>query len=181
MKIAIVLVVASALGTTTGNATSPVEAVFRGHQSEHTWKLNDFDPALPSDWTGYEFLVLEFKTSSSQRFDLGLETSTGRITKRIGPFANVWVRAAIPLRFYRQPAGEGFDMAATYNQPRGSYWINIHTSSHGPLTNVTGITVAMDRPVGTPRIQIRSATLASTDPGDAVLDGKPLIDEFGQY
>ncbi len=143
--------------------------------------MNQLSPELPSDWTGYEFLVLEFKASSSQRFDLGLETSRGRYAKRIGPFAGVWVRAAIPLRFYRQPAGDAVDMAATYNQPRRSYWINIHSSGYGPLTNITGINVAMDRPVGTPTLDIRAVTLAKTDPGDAVLEGKPLIDEFGQY
>jgi hypothetical protein len=125
--------------------------------------------------------VLEFKASSSQRFELGLETGKGRIAKRLGPFAKVWVRAALPLRCYRQPAGDGIDMAATFNQPRGSYWINIHTSNYGPLTDVTGITVAMDRPVGSPTLEIRAVKLAQTDPGDAVLEGNPLIDEFGQY
>lgn len=162
-------------------AALPVQTTFTGSKSERTWPLKELNAELPSDWTGYEFLALEFKAGSSQRFDLGIETSRGRIAKRIGPFAGVWVRAAIPLRFYRQPAGDGIDMAATFNQPRSSYWINIHTSSHGPLTNVTGITVAMDRPVRSPKIEIRSVRLARTDPGDAVLEGKPLIDEFGQY
>ena len=127
------------------------------------------------------FLVLEFKASSSQRFELGLETANGRFAKRIGPFAGVWVRAAIPLRYYRQPAGDGVDIAATFNQPRGSYWINIHSSGYGPTTNVTALTVAMNAPVGSPTLEIRSVTLATNDPGDAVLEGKPLIDEFGQY
>ncbi len=162
-------------------SAAPVQATFTGLRGERSWTLKELNPELPSDWTGYEFLVLEFKASSSQRFDLGLETSRGRIAKRIGPFAGVWVRAAIPLRFYRQPAGDGIDMAATFNQPRNSYWINIHTGSFDPLTNVTVLTVAMDRPVGTPTFEIRSAALAATDPGDAVLEGKPLVDEFGQY
>ena len=125
--------------------------------------------------------MLEFKASSSQRFDLGLQTANGRFAKRIGPFAGVWVRAAIPLRYYRKPAGDGVDLAATFNQPRNSYWINIHSSGYGPTTNVTAITVAMNAPVGSPTLEIRSVTLATNDPGDAVLEGKPLIDEFGQY
>lgn len=162
-------------------AALPVQATFNGVKGERTWTLAELDPSLPADWTGYEFLVLEFRASSSQRFDLGLETPQGRVAKRIGPFAGVWVRAAVPLRFYRQPAGDGHDMAATFNQPRGSYWINIHTTTHGPLTHVTGLTVTMDRPVGAPTLEVRSVTLARTDPGDAVLEGKPLIDEFGQY
>jgi len=162
-------------------AALPVQTAFTGVKGERTWPLEELSPDLPADWSGYEFLVLEFKASSSQRFDLGLEMPQGRIAKRIGPFAGVWVRAAIPLRFYRQPAGDGIDMAATYNQPRGSYWINLHTGAYGPLTNITGLTVTLDRPVGAPTFELRSIALARTDPGDAVLEGKPLIDEFGQY
>ncbi len=163
------------------HAALPVQAAFTGARSEHAWSLKELNADLPADWSPYEFLVLEFRASSSQRFDLGLKTSSGHFVKRIGPFAGVWVRAAIPLRFYRQPAGDGVDMAATYNQPRSSYWINIHSSACGPTTNVTAITAAMDYPAGSPTLEIRAVTLAKTDPGDAVLEGKPLIDEFGQY
>ena len=159
----------------------PARATFTADADEHRWALADLDPRLPADWTPYDFLVLEFKASSSQRFDLGLETAQGRIAKRIGPFAGAWVRAAIPLRFYREPAGSAGDLAATYNQPRGSYWINIHSDAVGPTTRVRALTVRMPNPVGTPTLEIRSVSLSKTDPGDAVLDGKPLIDEFGQY
>jgi hypothetical protein len=162
-------------------AAGPVVATFSGTRSEHVLPIRELNPALPNDWTGYEFLVMEFRASSSQRFDLGLRTSTGSFSKRIGPFAGVWVRAAVPLRFYRQPAGDGVDLAATFNQPRGSYWINIHSSGYGPLTNVSAIAVSMSYPVGSPRLEIRSVTLSATDPGDAVLEGTPLIDQFGQY
>src|SRR5262245_37680667 len=104
-----------------------LHARFVADRIEQAWPLADIDPSLPSDWTQFEFLVLEFRASSSQRFELAIETAdAGRIAKRIHPFANAWVRAAIPLRFYRQPARDGHDLAATFNQPRGSYWINIH-------------------------------------------------------
>ncbi|HEX7578320.1 MAG TPA: hypothetical protein VF430_09820, partial [Verrucomicrobiae bacterium] len=162
-------------------AALPAQTTFTGAKSERTWPLAELNAALPADWSPYEFLVIEFKASSSQRFDLGLETAKGRYAKRIGPFAGVWVRAAIPLRYYRQPAGNGVDLAATFNQPRSAYWINIHSSGYGPLTNVSGLTVAMDYPVGAPTLEIRSVTLATSDPGDAVFEGKPLVDEFGQY
>ena len=155
--------------------------MFDRTHTEFKWPIRELDASLPADWSPYGFLVLEFKASSSQRFELGLETANGRFAKRIGPFAGVWVRAAIPLRYYRQPAGDGVDLAATFNQPRGSYWINIHSSGYGPTTNVTALTVAMNAPVGSPTLEIRSVTLATNDPGDAVLEGKPLIDEFGQY
>ena len=172
------LIVIAAIGV---RAALPVQATFVGPKAEQVWPLKELDPSLPADWTPYEFLVLEFKASGSQRFDLGLQTSTGRFSKRIGPFAGVWVRAAIPLRYYRKPAGDGADLAATFNQPRSSYWINIHSTGYGPTTNVSAIVVAMSDPVGSPTLEIRSVKLAATDPGDAVLEGKPLIDEFGQY
>lgn len=162
-------------------AALPVAANFTGAKSDYTWPLAELGTNLPANWSPYEFLVIEFKASSSQRFDLGLETPRGRYAKRIGPFAGVWVRASIPLRFYRSPAGNAMDLAATFNQPRHSYWINIHSTGYGPLTNIMGLAVAMDHPVGKPTLELRSIALATNDPGDAVLEGKPLLDEFGQY
>jgi len=169
------------LFSTAAHAAPPVKAAFTGVKSVHTWSLTELNTNLPADWSPYDFLVVEFRASSSQRFELGLDTSGGRYSKLLGPFAGVWVRASIPLRFYRQPAGNGVDLAATFNQPHNAYWINIHSSGYGPLTNVTGISVAMNYPVGAPTLEIRSVTLATNDPGDAVLEGKPLVDEFGQY
>ncbi len=165
----------------TPRARVPVRAAFTPEKYDFVWPLADLDPQLPADWMPYDFLVLEFKASSSQRFDLGIETAQGRIAKRIGPFAGVWVRASIPLRFYREPAGSAGDLAATYNQPRNSYWINIHSNLVGPTTGVRALTVTMANPVGAPTLELRSISLAKTDPGDAVLEGKPVVDEFGQY
>jgi hypothetical protein len=160
---------------------APVQATFSGARSERSWTIKELNADIPSDWSQYNFLVLEFKASSSQRFGLGLQTANRKLTKTIHPFAGVWVRASIPLRYYRQPAGDGADLAATFNQPRSSYWINIHSDAYGPTTNVTALTVTMDYPIGAPTLEIRSVTLATNDPGDAVLEGKPLIDAFGQY
>jgi hypothetical protein len=165
---------------TTVHSATTTFITFTDDSPESSVAWGSLNPDLPADWTPYEFLVLEFKASSSQRFQLGIDTAQGRIAKRIAPFAGVWVRAAVPLRFYRQPAGSAVDLAATYNQPRGSYWINI-SGAHGPTTSVKGLTFRMDRPVGKPTLAVRSVTLAKTDPGDAVLEGKPLVDEFGQY
>jgi hypothetical protein len=145
------------------------------------WTLKEINAELPSDWSGFDFLVLEFKASSSQRFELGLKTATQHISKRIHPFAGAWVRASIPLRFFRKGLGDAHDLAATVNQPRDSYWINIESGGHGPTDAVQGMTVVMRYPVGSPTLEIRSITLAKTDPGDAILEGKPLLDEFGQY
>jgi hypothetical protein len=149
--------------------------------STYKWTLKELNPDLPSDWTGYDFLVIEFRASSNQRFELGLTMSPTSVSKRIHPFPGAWVRASIPLRFYRQGLGNGSDLAATVNQPRNSYWINIEAGGYGPTANVQGMSVTMRYPTGSPTLEIRSVTLAKTEPGDAVLEGKPLIDEFGQY
>ena len=149
--------------------------------STYEWPLQEINPGLPSDWTGCNFLVIEFRATSNQRFELGLKMSPRSVSKRVHPYPGVWVRASIPLRFYREGLGNGSDLAATVNQPRHSYWINIEAGGNGPTTNVVGISVTMRYPVGAPKLEIRSVTLATNDPGDAVLDGKPLIDEFGQY
>jgi hypothetical protein len=181
MKYRLLLVVAlAAAAGSIGTARATLHITFAADSPESRVALETLNPALPADWTPYEFLVVEFKASSSQRFDLGIDTAQAKISKRIAPFAGVWVRAAIPLRFYRQPPGSAIDLAATYNQPRGSYWINI-SGSHGPTTDVKALVFRMDRPVGKPTLDVRSVTLAKADPGDAVLEGKPLVDEFGQY
>ena len=177
------LLVAALAASLGGAAPSlPLRATFTAGQTEHSWPLDALGSDLPADWTPFDFLVLEFKASSSQRFELGIDTTQKRITKRIGPFPGVWVRASIPLRFYREPPGNANDLAATYNQPRASYWINLGgRGGNGPTTAVRGLSAIMERPVGSPTLEVRAIALAKEDPGDAVLEGKPLIDEFGQY
>jgi hypothetical protein len=162
-------------------AGSDREAVFDEPVSSHEWTLAELNPALPSNWDRYNFLVLVFRTTSSQRFELGLDTGGGLISKKIHPFPNVWVRASIPLRFFRTGLGDGVDLAATVNQPRDSYWINIEGGGNGPTDDVRGLRFTMRYPVGRPTLEIRSVSLAADDPGDAILDGKPLVDAFGQY
>ena len=103
----------------------PQKASFASEVSTTQWPLADIDPQLPSDWTDVEFLVIEFRSSTTQRFELGLISDEGNVSKRIHPFANVWVRASIPLRFFRQGLGDADELASTVNQPRNSYWINI--------------------------------------------------------
>ena len=163
-------------------AADPVRATFTGAKTEHRWTLQEVNPDLPRDWTPYDFMVVEFRASSSQRFELGLTSGDRTMARIIGPFAGVWVRAAIPLRFYREPPGSAHDLAATYNQPRASYWINLGgRSGYGPTRDVRGLAAFMNDPVGEPTLEIRSVTLSKSDPGDAVLEGKPLVDRFGQY
>jgi hypothetical protein len=81
-------VIAFALALVTmplAHAALPVKAHFTGVRSEHTWTLADLDPELPADWDPFDFLVIEFKASSSQRFDLGIDTANGRIARASWP------------------------------------------------------------------------------------------------
>ncbi len=161
---------------------APQKATFASDVSTTQWSIAEIDPALPADWGDAEYLVVELRSSTSQRFELGLVSDTGTVSKRIHPYANVWVRAAIPLRFYRQGLGDADELASTVNQPRASYWINIEAGGHGPVRQVRALSVTMRYPVHAATVELRKVTLAKTDPGDAVLDGgAPLIDDYGQY
>ncbi len=163
-----------------GAPAAPLRAVFEGALWEHRWALKEIDPELPSDWSPFEFLVLELKASSPQRFELRLETAQGRRSQRLHPFAGVWIRAAVPLRYFLRPDRQGFDLASLGNKPRGTFWINL-SGSVGPLKAVEAVGVAMPNPVGRPTLEIRAVRLAKEDPGDAVLEPGPVVDEFGQW
>src|SRR5262245_17856721 len=161
---------------------APQKATFASDVSTVQWPLAELDPALPGDWKDFEFLVVEFRASSSQRFELGLVGPAGSVSKRIHPLANVWVRASIPLRFYRQGLGDADELASTVNQPRNSYWINIEAGGHGPVDEVRAISLTMRYPAHATTVEIRKLSLSKTDAGDAVLDGAtPVIDDYGQY
>src|SRR5688572_24681707 len=150
---------------------APQKAVFASDVSTVQWPIADLDPAIPVEWKDFEFLVVEFRSSSSQRFELGLVGESGSISKRIHPLANVWVRASIPLAFYRQGLGDADELASTVNQPRNSYWINIEAGGHGPIERVWAISLTMRYPVRATTVEIRRIRLSKTDAGDAVLDG----------
>ena len=170
------------LAMTPAAQTAPQKAVFAGDVTTVTWPLDALDAQLPADWSDAAFLVVEFRSSTSQRFELGLVSDEGNVAKRIHPFANVWVRAAIPVRFYREGLGDADELASTVNQPRSGYWINIEAGGHAPVKTVRGISVTMRYPAQAATVEVRKLSLAKTDPGDAVLDGAaPLIDDVGQY
>jgi hypothetical protein len=158
----------------------PQRVVFEGAESEQKWALKDLNPDLPSNWTGYGFLVLEMRASSPQRFFLTLYSSAGLAQRRqMQPFADVWIRAAVPLEYYRQPNRVGFDLASVSKVPRNSFWISTG-GVYGPLNAVEAIGVTTQAPVGKPTLEIRSVQLAKEDPGSDILDKKPVVDEFGQ-
>jgi hypothetical protein len=154
--------------------------VFAGATSEHKWLLADLNPELPADWTGFPYLVLELKASSPQRFTLSLFSGDRVQRRQMQPLPNVWIRAAIPLQYFRQPNRSGQDLASVGKVPRDSFWISTG-GTYGPLDAVTALGVSMQSPLGDPVLEIRSVRLAREDPGSTVLEGKPVVDEFGQW
>jgi hypothetical protein len=163
-----------------GADAEPKRATFDGSVSEFKWTLKDLNPDLPSDWSPYQFLTLELRSSTAQRFELRIHTTNGLRHVRLHPFAGAWIRAAIPLTYFQRPDRQGFDLASLGNKSRASYWINL-MGGYGPVNAVEAIGMAMENPIGSPTIEIRSARLDKESPGDAVLEPKPLVDEFGQW
>src|SRR5215471_17528868 len=116
-------VISLLLAAATARAADPVKITFTPAAFDHKITLKQLAPIapdLPADWSAYNFLIIEWRASSSERFQLGLYANDGpnnsevMVSKRIGPFQNAWVRAAIPLDFFRKPARDGSDLAATY-------------------------------------------------------------------
>ena len=143
--------------------------------------LEDISPGLPADWDGYAYVVLEFMISTPQRFQVGFTTETGYNELRVMSYTpGGWNRLAIPLSFYREPPAARSDLAATFNQPRYTGWINL-TGERSPLRGVDSIGIRMQVPIGDPVLKLRSVSLSKEDPGDLYLGDIPVVDEFGQY
>ncbi len=143
--------------------------------------IKDINPSLPSNWDEYNFVIIEFKITTPQRFQLGLVTEYGYNELRVMSYvANGWNKLAIPLKFFRQLPDPNIDLAATYNQPRYTGWINL-IGTRSPLHCVDSIGIRMRAPIGNPEIEIRSISLSMKDPGDEYLGTVPAVDEFGQW
>jgi hypothetical protein len=151
---------------------------FPASGAEQVVAIKDLD--LAADWSAYQFLVLEMRLSSPQRFDLRVHNASGVRSVRLAPVAGAWVRAAIPLAFLTQPPRQGMDLASVHNKFRPMIFINL-SGAPGPLGDVKQLGFAMASPVGSPALEIRSVRLAKDDPGDALIDGKPVVDQFGQW
>src|ERR1035438_2351396 len=99
-----------------GLATAAAETqqvVFQAEVAEHKWTLKELNPDLPSDWSGYNYLVLELKASSPQRMFLRVYMAEGSRNIRLQLYGGgAWVRAAIPLKYFERPDREGHDLAS---------------------------------------------------------------------
>jgi hypothetical protein len=161
--------------------TDTKQVTFEGAKSEHKWTLKDLNPELPSDWSTYNYLVMEFKVSSPQRFFLWLYNDDGGRRLVIQPFGqNVWMRASMPLAYFKGRDSKGFDLASANNRPQNPFFMNIW-GPFGKLNAIEALGVIMEEPVGKPTLEIRSVKLAKDDPGSEFLEKLPVIDEFGQW
>ena len=136
---------------------------------------------LPADWESYHFLVLELKSSSAQRFLLGIDTDNGLHEKRTHVFPEAWLRLSVPLAYFRSRPEPGRDLAATVNKPLTVGFMHVEGGTVGPLTGVKGLSLRMYTPLNDPEIEIRSVSLAVEDPGNAYLETRPYMDAFGQW
>jgi len=154
---------------------------FNGRISEHKWSLKELDLDLPTDWSAYEYLVLEMRTSTPQRFALWLYTSDGLRRIMLQPFGqNVWLRASIPLRYFKGRDQLGQDMASASNRRTEAFWMSI-LGPFGSIDKVQALGVTMAYPINQPRLDIRSVSLTTEDVGSDFLENKPVLDAFGQW
>jgi hypothetical protein len=162
-------------------ADGPRQLFFDGVLCEHRLALKDLDPALPSDWTGYTRLVIELRTSSPQRFALWAYTADGPRRIELQPFGqNVWLRASIPLQYFRGLDQAGTDLASTINRRTNSFWMSVW-GPFGDLKSVEALGFEMQYPIHHATLELRSIHLARQDESSEFLEGQPVVDEFGQW
>jgi hypothetical protein len=113
-------------------------------------------------------------------FQLSVETASGPATVRLLPYANAWVRAAIPLSYFEKLPTKGTDMASISNKTHIGYFVNL-SGPYRPLQAVTGLSVSMQNPLPGAALEIRSVGVTHDSPGDEVMEDHPLVDQFGQW
>jgi hypothetical protein len=162
-------------------ADEPRKLVFDGVLCERKLALKNLAPSLPSDWSGYTHLVMELRTSSPQRFGLWVYTADGPRRIEIQPFGqNVWLRASVPLQYFKGMDQSGTDLASTNNRRTPSFWMSVW-GPFGELKSVEAIGFAMQYPINKPTIELRNIHLVQQDEGSQFLEGTPVADEFGQW
>jgi hypothetical protein len=174
-SIAALLLMASALAQAESR-----HVVFDAAGTEQKLAVAEIQPALPADWDSFHYLVFEMKASTPQRVRLSIHTAGGARSIWFHPFAGAWIRTAVPLVRLDRPEQSGVDLAAMSNKPRALSFVS-GAHGQGPLKAVQAMGWKMTDPVGDAKFEFRSISLTKEDPGDAVLDAKPLVDEFGQW
>jgi len=96
------------LSVTQCNAQNLVRIRFDSNKevSGQKFAIKDISPGLPTNWDTYNFVVLEFKSTTPQRFQVGFTTETGYNELRVMSYtANGWSKLAIPLKFFMELPG----------------------------------------------------------------------------
>jgi hypothetical protein len=154
---------------------------FDGVLDEKRLSLKELGAAIPADWSGYSHLVVEMRTSSPQRMSIWIYTADGH--RRIGfqPLGqNAWLRASIPLAYFRGRDQSGTDLASANNRRTTSFWVSIW-GPFGELNAVEAVGISMDYPINKPTVELRNVHLAKQDEGSQFLETQALRDEFGQW
>ncbi len=183
MKHILIFITAGLLLTLPCQAQKTVKIKFDSNRevSGKKFAIRDISPGIPANWDGFNFVVLEFRITTPQRFQVGFTTETGYNELRVMSYCpNGWNKLAIPLRFYRALPDAAHDLAATYNQPRYTGWVNLG-GKRGPLQGIDSIGIRMNAPINNPVLELRSISLSKDDPGDQYLGKEPMVDEFGQW
>jgi hypothetical protein len=178
----------AATATTARTPTLPRTITFDASRASSGVRLalSELGGSVPRDWTGYDALVLELRASSPQRIHLRIHARGGEPGRPrashvlFHPYPGVWLRAAIPVSLLNQAPATGHDMAAVGNRSRTGYFLGLW-GPFVPLTDVEAVELEMEHPVGAPTLELRAVRLERRSPGDAVLDGLPLVDAYGQY
>ncbi len=146
------------------------------------FSLKQLGLAPSAQWDKYQYLVLEMKASSSQRFQIGFNTDWGYNELRIMPYAvGEWSRVCIPLHLYREKPKPSHDLASLNNIPSVMAWYNLGSYPRGKLSNVDSIGIRMQAPINNPTLEITAIYFSDKKIEDKYLGKQYLIDEFGQW
>ena len=162
----------------------PVSHTFDSAQSIdfHEFTLAELGLKGVDNWEDYTYMVLEIKSSTAQRFLLGIHTDNGIHEKRTHVLPQAWVRLCIPLEYYREKPKPASSLAATVNKPQnGVGFQHIEGGTVGPLTGVQGLGIRYYTPLDNPTVEIRSFKLTNEPVTPTYLGDEPYVDEFGQW
>ena len=152
---------------------------FEGNPPEVKWALEELNPELPADWSSYEYLTFDLKSSTTQRFDIILHDREGIRKLRINPFQGALIRISVPLIHFQLRNTKGHDMAAIGKTPRKACWIQF-TGPFGSIKQVDSLGIIMEHPIGRQTIELSRIKL-TMQAEDSVLHPLPLVDAFGQW
>jgi hypothetical protein len=157
----------------------PVIVNFKGKVLEKKWSVKALNPELPKDWSSFDYLTFELKSTTTQRFDLNLYDTAGLRRLTIQPFQGAWIRLSIPLVHFQKRNTKGMDLAAIGKTARPGYWIGF-SNLVGTINSIDSIGVSMRLPIGSPTLEIRNIEL-TMNARDTILGPVPLVDMFGQW